>query len=177
MAVLQRMGHFLITLNDTEIKLAKHIGKYRHDNARNKGITDAKMGPQSNEVTDVDSAGAEIAFCKAYNLYPDLQFEVIPEHDATLHCGATVDVKQTSYRTGRLLATMKKNAHRCDIYVLLIGELPEYEIVGGMPAELFFHDKFLTDLGHGKGYAVQQKDLWSIDALIWRCEYDMARQA
>jgi len=75
------------------------------------------------------------------------------------------------------VATIKKNAQRCDIYVLAIGELPEYELVGWMHSDLFFQDKYITDLGHGKGYAVQQKDLWSMASLTWRAEYDAASLA
>jgi len=160
-----------VTLNKLELKLAKYIGSHRYHNARDKGIEDRKMGDQSCEETDVEGAAAEIVFCKAYNLYPDLQFEVLLPHDAILHCGATVDVKHTKYDSGRLLATTKKIEHPCDIYVLVTGLKPAYEIRGGMPRELLFRAENIGDLGHGPGYMVEQDILWTVDQMVWRFEY------
>lgn len=161
-----------VELTPLEEKIARAIGSRRFHNARNKGIVDQKIGPQSCADTDVHSAGAELAFCKWANVYPDLQFEVLPDHDAVLACGATVDVKQTRYSSGRLLATRSKQDHCSDIYVLVTGEIPEFFIRGGFPSDLLFREENLVDLGHGVGYGVEQSALWKIDSLVWRWEYE-----
>lgn len=160
-----------ITLSDFEIKIAKRLGSMRHNNARTHGIVDAKVGDQSNEETDVESMAAEIAFCKIHNLYPDLQIAVIPDFDAVLPCGAKVDVKQTKYRNGRLLARLNKKEKPADIYVLMTGTIPTFTERGGLAAEMLFQDDMIIDLGHGPGFGATQDKLWTVDQLVWRFEH------
>jgi hypothetical protein len=160
-----------VTLSDFEVRIARKLGSLRHQHARSAGIVDAKMGEQSNEETDVESMAAEIAFCKLFNLYPDLQIGVLPVFDAVLPCGATVDVKQTKYTSGKLLATLKKPTVPCDIYVLMTGTIPIFNYRGGYPQDLLFRDENIGDLGHGRGYIINQSKLWNVDGLVWRYEY------
>ena len=160
-----------IVLTDLETKIARHVGKHRYLNARSKNVTNAKIGDQSNQETDIEGVAGEIAFCKAMNLYPDLQTEEIPKHDAILVGGATVDVKQTKYDNGMLLVTTKKIDDPSDIYILMTGSMPEFTFRGGMPSDLVFQEKRIVDLGYGESYGVKQHDLWDIDELVWRWEY------
>ena len=161
----------VIVLSEFEVKIAKYLGRQRYLNARKKGITDAKIGNQSNEETDVESVAAELAFCKLYNLYPDLQIGELPIHDATLPCGATVDVKQTKYPNGMLLVTTKKIENPSDLYVLLTGRMPEFTDRGGFPREWIFNPERIRDLGYGPGYAIKQDELWEVESLAWRHDY------
>jgi hypothetical protein len=165
----------VVVLSEFEIKIARYLGRSRHRFARNKNIVDAKIGNQSNEETDIESAAAEIAFCKLYNLYPDLQIGEVPTHDAMLPCGATVDVKQTKYQNGMLLVTTKKIANPSDIYVLLTGKMPEFTDRGGFPREWIFDNNRIVDLGHGPGYGIKQNDLWDVGNLAWRHQYGEIR--
>ena len=160
-----------VKLNKLEARLAEYIGKARYSMNRATGTADQKVGPQSAEFTDVNSAGGEIAFCKAFNLYPDLQFDERPDFDATLPSGARVDVKTTHRERGRLLVVPWKARKPCDLYVLVIGELPEYRIAGGLACDQLLTEDRLGDLGHGSTYIADQSDLWDISELDWRYSY------
>lgn len=163
-----------VLLTNIEQRLAKYVGESRFRANRKLGVVDEKIGPQSNAETDIESVGAEIAFCKAHNLYPDLQLEERLLADATLHNGMTVDIKQTKLTNGRLLVRTTKIEKRCDVYVLLTGMLPEYVIAGGYPGDMLFDDANLIDLGYGPTYGITQNRLWSIDNLLWRYEAEKA---
>lgn len=159
----------IATLNDAERKFAMYLAKARYQNARSKGIEDQKMGGQSNWQTDLEGVGAEIAFCRLFNLYPDTQTEHIPVYDAYTKSGKSVDVKSTRYQNGHLLAVMGKREKRADIYALMIGAFPEYRFVGVSSGEKLFQEKNIKNFGHGNGYALSQDQLDN-----WLEEYEMA---
>lgn len=153
-----------VVLNDAEQKLAKYLAKSRYFNARNNGKPDLKMGSQSNWETDLEGIAGEIAACRYFNVYPDTDIDltVLPEFDFISHKGSKVDVKTTKHLNGRLLATKKKLGTDCDAYVLVVGEFPEYRIVGWATSDELFQDKNLIDLGYGEGYALTQDKLHKI---------------
>lgn len=154
-----------IKLNEIEQDLAQKIGKMRYENARNKGIIDRKMGDQSCYETDLEGMAAEIAFCKLLNIYPDLHIGLDRDYDCVFR-GKKIDVKTTKYKTGKLLATLKKKNADVDIYVLVIGSFPgPYKIVGWVTKDEMFSDKNIRNLGKGDGYCVEQKDLRNIKDL------------
>lgn len=148
-----------ITLNEVEIRLAKFVAKKRHELAREKGRPNLRVGGQSDEFTDLNGAGGEIAFCKAMNVYPSLVIGELDNHDAEILSG-TVDVKTTKYRNGRLLAVQSKAMKPADLYALIIGEIPNYRYVGMATAAELFQKENITNLGRGDGYAIEQQFLW-----------------
>tara|TARA_R110000803_G_scaffold30935_2_gene69403 strand:+ start:155 stop:622 length:468 start_codon:yes stop_codon:yes gene_type:complete len=152
-----------ITLNDAEQALARHLAKSRYDNARSTGKPDQKMGGQSCEETDLEGIAGELVVCKRLNLYPDTDTDLIiyPKYDLLTHKGTKVDVKTTKYSSGRLLATMKKKVEDCDVYVLVVGEFPNYRIVGWAKSEELILKENIINLGHGEGYALNQSQLRS----------------
>ena len=150
------------TLNEAEQRLAKYLATARYAKNRETSTKDLKIGPQDCDITDLEGVAAEIAFCKMFNIYPDLQMENRPNHDAMLPGGTTVDVKATRYRSGKLLAVLGKidKINGLDMYSLIVGEFPgPYEFRGFMNSEDLLRPERLTDLGHGPTYAAQQKDL------------------
>lgn len=155
--------HMKIKLNKAEQFLARYLAKSRYENARSKGKPNMKMGGQSNELTDLEGIAGEMVVCRAMNLYPDTDIDLVdlPKYDLLTHKNNKVDVKTTKYRNGRLLATKKKKIEDCDIYVLVVGEFPSYDIVGWAKADELLRKENLIDLGHGEGYALEQKHLRS----------------
>jgi len=147
----------MITLNETEIIIAKHLAKRRYENNRDRGVKDRQIGPQSSEATDLNGIGAEMAFAKTFNVYPDLGDQAGKE-DGTTKKGGTYDVKATKYKGGRLLAVLNKRQEDCEFYVLMIGEFPKYKITGYASAKELLSGKYIDDLGHGKGHAMKQSD-------------------
>jgi hypothetical protein len=151
-----------IVLNEAEQRLAKFLAKSRYMKNRQSNTKDGKVGPQDCETTDLEGIAAEIAFCKMVNVYPDLQLDERPEHDATLPCGTTVDVKATKYKNGKLLAVPGKvdKSDGLDTYSLVVGEFPgPYEFKGFCKREELLRQERLTNLGYGPTYAAEQKEL------------------
>ena len=149
-----------ISLSENEQRLAKFIARSRYENARNNNVKDLKMGSQSNEETDLEGFGAELAYCKLMNLFPDLGTgKSLPNFDCISRFGCTIDVKTTKRKSGHLLATLKKKNNPPDKYVLVVGEFPDYKIVGEIASEDFLQDINIKDFGRGRGYALTQIEL------------------
>ena len=155
----------VVSLNGIEQSICKHIAQQRYSNARKKGIKDLKMGPQDNYDTDLEGFGAEMAFCKLYNCYPDLHIGLDKDYDCVIN-SVKIDVKTTKYKTGKLLATLKKTDSDIDMYVLMVGEFPNYTCVGGAYKEDLIKDENIKDLGRGKGYVLEQNQLTDVNTLI-----------
>ena len=61
----------IIELNDGEQEICKIIAKLRYKNNRDNNVKNSKVGDQSDELTDLEGIGGEMAFCKMVNSYPD----------------------------------------------------------------------------------------------------------
>ena len=150
-----------VELNDAERRLAGFIAQSRYRNARKRGIPNLKKGPQSNEETDLEGIGAEIAACKVLNVYPDLETDCEPPtFDCLLNNGLSVDVKSTQHIHGKLIAALwKKGQKSCDLYVLITGVFPIYFFAGCMSGADLMKPERITDLGRGPVYAAIQSEL------------------
>ena len=158
----------MITLNTAEQRLAKFVAKARHRHNRITGISNRRMGPQSDEQTDLEGIAAEIAFAKYTNVYPDLDTDgdTHPVYDAVLHDGKLVDVKSTTYPNGRLIVAPWKDVDAVDVYVLVVGTFPNYRIAGGMESQHLMRSHRMKDLGHGEVFVANQDELKPIDKLF-----------
>ena len=147
----------VVLLNETEQIIAKILAERRYKNNRARGVVDRQIGGQSSEETDLNGLGAEMAFAKMFNVYPDLG-DVPGKEDGITRKGYTYDVKTTKYKNGRLLAVMSKQIEDCNLYVLMIGEFPSYRIVGYARAEDLLSGNYIDDLGRGPGHAMKQTE-------------------
>ena len=148
-----------IKLNKAEQKLAQYLARCRYENNRRENVVDRKIGPQSNNDTDLNGIGAELAFCKLFNLYPDIEIDHRPQEDAIFHDGTKVDIKTTPYKNGRLITPIWKKQIHTDLYALMIGKFPEYRLAGIVTADKLFQDENIVNLGYGNTYALEQVDL------------------
>lgn len=157
----------MIRLNQAEQKLAQFVAKERHRHNRVNGVSNRRMGPQSDEQTDLEGIAAEIAFAKYANVYPDLDTDgdTHPVHDAVLHDGKLVDIKSTTYPTGRLIVAPWKDVDAVDAYVLVVGTFPNYRIAGAMEGYRLMRSHRMKDLGHGKVFVATQDELKPVDQL------------
>ena len=150
----------IVVLSKVEQRLAEHVAKMRYRYNRQQKVRDAKIGPQSTEMTDLNGIGGELAFCKAMNIYPDITTDGgHPKFDCTIK-GDKWDVKTTEYPDGRLLVKPTKSNKRCSFYVLVTGRFPDYNIVGWATAGDVFHPAHLIDLGYGETHALDQEELY-----------------
>lgn len=150
-----------IVLNDTEQRLAKYLAKKRFEHNRKSHTTNARIGPQSDEETDLEGIGAEIAYCKLMNVFPDTNIDERPANDCILKNGKTVDVKTTKYKNGHLIAVCKKAKmeEQPDIYALMVGVFPKYRFAGMMDSKELLKEERLKDLGYGPTFAAKQQEL------------------
>ena len=150
-----------LTLNDGEQQICKLIAKARFNNNRNNNVKNSKVGEQSNEFTDLEGIGGEVAFCKMVNAFPDFSIHV---RNATEDKGdlvvnnVTIDVKTTKYKNGKLLAVPWKKSN-VELYVLMVGEFPTYTYKGSMFAKDLLIPERIGNLGRGDTYIAEQKDL------------------
>lgn len=149
----------IITLSDGEQRIARFLARERFTRARDAGIENRRMGPQSDEQTDLEGIGAEMAYCKMVNVWPDLSYGHRPDADALLPNGESVDVKATRWKTGRLIVALWKRNKAPDRYVLMVGEFPTYRYAGEIEAENIMIEDNIKDLGHGPVYALPQSAL------------------
>jgi len=154
-----------ITLTREEVRLSVFMGKSRYACARSNGVLDAQIGDQDKAFIDINGFAGELAVCRALNVYPDLS---VSPRQGSWDCeyeGSRIDVKTTHHLNGRLLVSPKKGADWTDIYVLVVGRMPDFEIKGWMMTASVF-DRELRDLGHGLGYVVENKELHPFPSLV-----------
>lgn len=148
-----------IKLNEAEQRLAKFLARKRMQQARKQNSHVGPIAGDSQEQIDLDGMGAEIAFAKMFNVYPDLDYLEPKQADFYTREGFTVDVKTTRYRGGRLMVKPLHQSERCDVYGLMVGSFPIYEFVGtATKEELFKSENFKRDLPR-PAYVMEQSQL------------------
>jgi hypothetical protein len=138
------------------------IGSIRTTVNRRSGTSDQKIGPQDGMQSDIDGVLAELAFCKYFNVWPDL---TIGGRRGSFDClvnGRRADVKSTRVVSGRLLATTK-NTDDVDCYVLAIIKKEEIDFPGYMNFVDLRRAENIVNLGWGQGYGVEQNQLTKFD--------------
>lgn len=150
-----------VTLNEQEVRLAKFIARERSKFNRDNGVTDAKVCNEKSEKIEEEGMGGEIAFCKIFNIYPDLRVENVNTSNDNGDCeykGHRVDVKTTSYRNGMLI-TVPWKKDTVDYYALMVGEMPTYEFKGFAKSSDLKNKNKLRHLGYNEVYCMEQNEL------------------
>ena len=158
-----------VVLNLEEQALCKFIAKRRYETARKAGVTNSKVGEQSNKDTDLEGVAAELAFAKFYKAYPSGVFDIGARSskkgedtsgDISIN-NLTIDVKATKYETGKLIAAQWKDHSHIDYYALVVGTFPKYDIRGLMLTEELVCSERLDCLPRGtnKVYQASQDEL------------------
>ena len=98
---------YTTTLNDGEYRCGKHIGRLRYDWNRKKGNEGYMQQPVNPLEKEKQSMLGEIAFCKIFNIYPDLAYDEPKPYDAILH-GHTINVKTIDAMHKNLIVTVRE---------------------------------------------------------------------
>lgn len=141
-----------VTLTVEEMTTLEVLSDLRHKYARDRGIKDEQVGNQSSKETDFIGMCAEFAFCKYFNLYPDIGVTTAKPYDCIMD-GYTFDVKGTKYATGKLLLRQTANHVPCDMYALVTGEPPLMTIRGYLTRKEFITDERLGKLKQDAPYS------------------------
>lgn len=150
-----------IELDTGEYAVARMLASMRNLAARSAGVKDARMDNAMNAI-ELDEIGlvSEIAWAKWQNTYPDLTTSARSGTYDSYCKGKRVDIKATKYKNGRLLAHIgKKDKDDVDMYVLAIVDGNVVDFVGYAMAHELLSDANIKDLGHGKGFAMDQSQL------------------
>jgi Family of unknown function (DUF5843) len=148
-----------VELGEFEQETVRRFARLRTEHARQSGLDDYKIGSQSAEITDLEGMGGEWAFCKLFNLYPDMTIGHRPDYDVIFADGTTIDVKATRYETGSLQVPARKLKKRVDFYVLMVGTFPRYRYAGKMAAAQIFTPERLKQQEFGSVYKAEQNEL------------------
>jgi len=162
-----------VELNSAEQIVCKTLALMRYEIARAVGRKDQQIGNQPSWQTDEDGIGGEIAVSRVLNTYPSLVLKPDAGWDILFN-GYKIDVKTTRYKTGRLLAKLNARDEDVDIYLLVTGVFPEYNIVGYATRDQLIAKENIIDLGHGPGYGLTQDKLQPIS--LKRFEHQFRRE-
>jgi len=154
-----------ITLNSAEQIVCKQLALMRYEIARAVDRKDQQIGNQPSWQTDEDGIGGEIAASRLLNVYPSLVLKPDAGWDV-MYRGKRIDIKTTRYKSGRLLAKLNARDDEVDVYLLVTGTFPEYDVVGYVLKDSLLSPKNIIDLGHGRGYGLSQDKLTPIEKLI-----------
>ena len=165
------------TLNTTELRLVEFVSNCRYLNNRKAGVTDALYADASPMVMERRGFGAEVAFAKLLNTYPDLTTEPrVGGHDCVLPSGVRVDVKAVTRRTDHLIVPLKKSrdVNLVDAYALMLCETwdhteqdihTDYTFVGWCLYHEILDRAHLKTFSTGEAYAKKIRQLRPPDEL------------
>ena len=159
----------IITLTDIEVRIVKHVAKRRRDDNIKQKTNNARISNQDDLKINVEGFAGEMAFCKLFNVYPDLTSECRTSSEDSGEAvinNKQIDIKTTKYDDGLLLAPIWSNNKKVDIYALMTGTIPTYCFRGFILKEDLIVKHMKRDLGYGDTYGAAQNQLVEFEALI-----------
>ena len=155
----------LVQLSPKEMSQCKQAAAMRWQLARASGVVNQRKD-KSRSDADLDLLGvkAEVAVSKVFNIPHQHAIGVDDGCDLWLD-DISVDVKATFHKSGRLLFK-RKEAFKADCAVLVCQIEPnKLNVVGYASQTTFMNKAQEIDLGHGKGWAMMQDELNSLERL------------
>lgn len=149
----------MISLNETEIRLAEYVAKKRIQHNRASGAVATVYGDRDPMFAELNYYGAELAFCKLFNLYPDINHVKRKGQDCML-AGKRVDIKWTHRHGGRLMAKVKGWDDPPDLFAMMIGTFPSYTLAGFMKADDLLQPSRIDNSLAFPAYTATQKELF-----------------
>lgn len=149
-----------VHLDPGQMAVAQILATLRRTVNTAAGVTDKRRDNlRDPNATELMGVVAELAFCKHFNVCPDMS--VVPRsggHDAVLN-GKTWDIKAVAQSHHRLLAHPDKRVGEVDRYALAVVDGNEVDLVGWAPADRLLHPGTVIDLGHGDVHALHRDQL------------------
>jgi len=158
---MSRIGK-VVTLTNLEQEIARLLAGQRFRSAREMGAVATLYGNGNPLKRELGAAGAELAFCRIADVYPDLDGEHPGVYDAWTRGGEWIDVKHSEQKDARLLVKAtpdRLTIHRCDWYVLMVGVFPTFTYAGRMHADELLVEARLDRTLTFPAYAARQDEL------------------
>lgn len=149
-----------VKLDPGEMAIAQTLASLRRCVNQAGRITDQRRDNRMQAITlEILGTISEIAFCKAFDAYPDLTVSPRRGGADVIHKGKRWDIKATERPNGQLLATTAKTSTSADYYALAIVNDSTVDFVGYASATQLINPATITDLGHGPTHALPQTQL------------------
>lgn len=116
----------IITLDQAEVMSGVYTGALRFYEAQTKGFSNGPDGANPNWDMSIEGALTEMAYAKFRNVYYGHPVNNFKGPDV----GENVQIRSTHIETGSLI--FRPADHETDYYVLVVGRMPTYRIVGWM---------------------------------------------
>lgn len=161
-----------VKLTESEMRVARWISKSKYENCRKENVRESSMDSNKTEM-EVSDEGylGEFAFCKLFNLWPDLTVDNKSKKrgtdtgDLILPNGKTVDVKSTPYLSGKLIERPWARIHS-DYYALMTGKDDTFIFRGFIESSKVICPQSRLENFYGKpAYVVEQGLLKNLNEL------------
>lgn len=152
-----------VSLTPSEMIVAASVGVLRRVTSLKNGITDRAYAQKRNPwQMDIEGACAEAACAKGLGIYWGAGINTFKAADI----GGRLQVRSTQSRTNKLI--IRDRDDDSDIFVLLVGECPSYEMIGWIAGREGKNPMWREDVNSiGKpSFFVPQENLHPIDELM-----------
>jgi hypothetical protein len=150
-----------VVMENGEIEVIEFVANRKLEICRAANVKDRQVGDQDPLSIEVDGVMGEFAFCKHFNLYPDIKLRLMSKgHDCELWNGTRVDVKTTRHIDGNLVIERGKEVKDSDIYVLAIRPKRNMiQLIGWMDAERAINPGKIRIMRGSECYFTKREDL------------------
>ena len=156
----------IVTLSRQDLSLCKQGATLRWQLARLSGVTNQRKDKNRSDQ-DLDMLGlmAELAVAKVFSIKHS-PFQMGVDDGSDMYLGnISIDVKSTFYPTGKLLFKSKASFKSdCAVLACKIAK-NQINVVGFIPRSIFLDKAIEINLGHGKGWAIEQNQLMQLGKL------------
>ena len=153
-----------VSLNYWECFTAASVALNRKLESKFKNLKNSTFGKQNKDEwkNDIEGALTEMAFCKAFGMYWDGSVNTFKNPDVP---DTPIQIRGTEYNTGRLI--IRENDPVNDLYILVVGSIPNYKIVGGLFGHQGRMDKFIEDPNNqGRCWMIPQQQLLPVENFL-----------
>lgn len=151
----------LITLTEYEQAIAKFSAQKRSENNRKHGVKNNNFTKYSDLEVDLQGFGAEMAFCKLFNSFPDFTIGVRSAKEDRGDCaveGLRIDVKSNRNANGDLFVGINKHP-TVYAYALMTGLFPQFTFRGFMLASEIMAKHRVAKMPGGLCFKAEQREL------------------
>jgi hypothetical protein len=144
----EEMKRQSVTLSGVQCRWADSVGRARYTESRRLGLNKAKYGAPAGEdlERDIQGAAAELAFAEFMGWEWPASVNAWDRPDFP----PRIEIRHTKLQCGRLI--VRPDADPLAIYVLVVGEMPTFRVIGWIRAEHAMKDVYKEDPNH-RGWA------------------------
>lgn len=151
----------VLTLSVYEQEIARICAEKRSSNNRKHNVHNNNFTKYSDFEIDLQGFGGEMAFCKLFNLFPDMQIGVRSAKEDVGDCiidGMAVDVKTSRNDHGNLFVGINKQP-TVYAYALMTGLFPQFTFRGFFLTSDMMSQSRVTKMPGGLCFKANQNEL------------------